>query len=105
MTREVSAAEGNALAEEFCYEFIESSAKIAMNINEPFYNIVRALRGPRGRRAPGRPQMVKVGTAPKRGSKAGLFHFTRHAFRRFDGRENVNDQSTLVLVDLVHDDM
>lgn len=71
VARVVSTAEGAALAQEFCCEFIETSAKNALHVEEPFCDIVRVLRS---REAP---QIV--------GSKAtyrGLFRFIRQAFRR-----------------------
>lgn len=42
--REVSTAEGVALAQEFCYVFIDTSAKNALHVEEPFIDIVRALQ-------------------------------------------------------------
>lgn len=79
ITRVVSTAEGAALAQEFCCEFIETSAKNALHVEEPFCDIVRVLRS---REAP---QIVEIGSAPNRGSIAtyrGLFRFIRQTFRR-----------------------
>jgi GTPase KRas protein len=42
--REVSTQEGHALAREFGCEFMESSAKNCINIEKPFYDLVRQLQ-------------------------------------------------------------
>lgn len=78
-TREVSMAEGLALAQDFCCEFIETSAKNDWHVGEPFFGVVRALRSRR------MPRIMTTGNAKKRGSKAiyrGFFQFIRQAFRR-----------------------
>lgn len=78
ITREVSTAEGIALAQELCCEFIETSAKNAQRVEEPFFGIVRALRSLQV------PQAVEIGNTPKRESNAtyqGLFQYIRQLFR------------------------
>jgi GTPase KRas protein len=42
--REVTEEEGAALARQFGCEFIETSAKTALNVERLFMNLVRALR-------------------------------------------------------------
>lgn len=74
--REVSRAEGIALAQEFCCEFIETSAKNALHVEEPFYGIVRALRNRRV------PQRVENGNATNKATDQGFFQFIRQIFRR-----------------------
>lgn len=79
ITREVSTAEGIALAQEFCCDFIETSAKNAQHVEEPFFGIMRALQSLQV------PQTVEIGNTPKRESKAtyqGLFQYIRQLFRR-----------------------
>jgi len=46
--REVSREEGAAMARSFGCEFLETSAKTAMNVERLFMNLVRALRDTRG---------------------------------------------------------
>jgi small GTP-binding protein len=42
--RQVSTAEGFALAKEFCCDFIETSAKSRINVDQCFYDLVRLIR-------------------------------------------------------------
>ncbi|MCJ1425832.1 hypothetical protein MMC29_003732 [Sticta canariensis] len=76
--REVSTAEGIALTQEFCCEFTETSAKLALRIAEPFFKIVRAQRSRQV------PQIVEIDDLPQRESKAiyqGPYQFLRRVFR------------------------
>ena len=57
--REVSAAEGLALAKELGCEFVEASAKNCINVEKAFYDVVRLLR--RQRQLPSR-QLDRKGT-------------------------------------------
>jgi GTPase KRas len=58
--REVSSAEGLALAKELGCEFVEASAKNCINVEKAFYDVVRLLR--RQRQLPAR-QLDRKGTA------------------------------------------
>jgi GTPase KRas len=58
--REVSHAEGLALAKELGCEFVEASAKNCINVEKAFYDVVRQLK--RQRQTPVRP-MDRKGTA------------------------------------------
>lgn len=77
-TREVSRAEGIALAREFCCGFVEASTKVAMHVEEPFFEIVRAFRRQE-------PRMIETFNTSKRGRKAAyqrLFQFVCQLFQR-----------------------
>lgn len=52
--REVSSAEGQALAKELGCDFVEASAKNCINVEKAFYDVVRLLR--RQRQLPGKIQ-------------------------------------------------
>lgn len=58
--REVSSAEGLALAKELGCEFVEASAKNCINVERAFYDVVRLLR--RQRQLPSK-QLERKGTA------------------------------------------
>jgi GTPase KRas len=58
--REVSSAEGLALAKELGCEFVEASAKNCINVEKAFYDVVRLLR--RQRQQPPRPLDRKATT-------------------------------------------
>ncbi|MCJ1462416.1 Ras GTPase ras2 [Pseudocyphellaria aurata] len=77
--REVSTAEGIALAREFRCEFFETSSKNDLRVEEPFFDIARAHWSRK------EPQVVERDNASKRGSKAtylGLFRSIMQAFQR-----------------------
>lgn len=91
VVREVSTAEGIALAQEFCCEFTETSAKLALHVAEPFFNIVRAQRSRQV------PQIVEIDDLPRRESKAiyqGPYQFLCRVFRRQKHQTSVHSSST-----------
>lgn len=90
VVREVSTAEGIALAQEFCCEFTETSAKLALRVAEPFFNIVRAQRSRQV------PQIVEIDNLRQRESKAtyqGPFQFLRRIFLRQKHQASVHSPS------------
>ena len=91
VVREVSTAEGMALANEFCCGFTETSAKLALRVAESFHNIVRAQRSRQV------PQIVEVDDLPQCKSKAidhSPYQFLRRVLRRQKHQTTVHSSST-----------
>lgn len=60
--REVSTQEGNAMAKKLGCEFVEASAKLSINVEKAFFDVVRQLRKQRlvSPKANGNPRTAKV---------------------------------------------
>ena len=71
--REVSFAEGTALAEKLGCQFKEASAKTRVNVEEAFYDLVRAIRKDTGKQLEPSITGTKGDTSPgtKSGGKGG----------------------------------
>ena len=67
--REVTTEEGAALAEKLGCQFKEASAKSRKNVEESFYDLVRAIRKPKeGEVSQTKPGVEKKGKSGKSGS-------------------------------------
>jgi GTPase KRas protein len=64
--REVTTEEGKALAKEWNAPFLESSARFNLNVEESFFELVRALRKLEGDKNPAEPAPTKMGKKSKK---------------------------------------